>query len=238
LRIADGLDTSIPVWFDPRYYALRSGMGGRVTATNMEIADKMTLCRFGTTHRFQTKRGPVGKRRIIDWITVSAHFNFYPDAEQNYNESVGLIDYDFLWNVGDRFALFSSGIYDVFEYGQNVTRIGGTWQRPTRGSLTLSVDQLYGVFSQTVLMLNTQYNLNEKYSINYATSYDMSNNWRNLGHNFMFVRTGESFRFLIGATYREATDEWGFSFGIEPVFLRGIANKMNRMSTQMANATR
>ena len=233
-------EPSCPVWFDPRYYALRSGMGGRVTAANMEIADDLTLCRFGTTHRFQTKRGPVGKRRIIDWITVSAHFNYYPEAEQNAGESIGLIDYDFLWNVGDRFAFFSSGIYDVFEYGQNVTRIGGTWQRPGRGSLTLNVDQLYGVFKQTVLMLSSQYYFNEKYSITYSTSYDMANDWRNLGHTFMFVRTGESFRFLVGAVYREATDEWSFSFGLEPIFLRGIANKMNRAATQMsaANATR
>ena len=232
-------DPAIPELFDPRYYALRSGMGGRVTASNMEIADDMTLTRFGMTHRFQTKRGPVGKRRIIDWITVSAHFNYYPEAQHNFGEPIGLIDYDFLWNVGDRFAFFSSGIYDVFEYGQNITRIGGTWQRPERGSLTLSVDQLSGLIKQNVLRLNTRYFFNEKYSASYVTSYDMSANWKNLGHNFIFIRTGESFRILIGATYQETTEKWGFSFGIEPVFLQGIANKMNRMSRQaIADASR
>ena len=227
-------DPACPLWADPRYYALRSGMGGRVTAANMEIADNMTLCRFGTTHRFQTKRGPVGKRRIIDWITVSAHFNYYPESKDNFDKSVGLIDYDFLWNVGDRFALFSSGINDVFEYGQNAMRIGGTWQRPDRGSLTINVDQLYGVFRQTVLMLNTQYYFNEKYAITYSTSYDMLDDWKNLGHNLMFVRTGESFRLMVGANYQEATEKWSFSFGIEPVFMHGLARKMNRTSTQMA----
>ena len=231
-------DPACPVRFDPRYYALRSGMGGRVTASNMEIADDMMLTRFGMTHRFQTKRGPVGKRRIIDWITMSAHVNYYPEAKDYIDESVGLIDYDFLWNIGDRFAVFSSGIYDVFDYGQNVTRIGGTWQRPERGNFTLAVDQLHGLFKQTVLKLHTGYNLNEKYSVAYLTSYDMSDNWRNLGHNIMFVRTGESFRLLIGATYRESTDEWGFSFGIEPVFMRGIAKKMMRAADSTVSTTR
>ena len=225
-------DPAIPKQFDPRYYALRSGMGGRVTASNMEIADDMMLTRFGMTHRFQTKRGPVGKRRIIDWITVSTHFNYYPEARHNFGETIGLIDYDFLWNVGDRFAFFSSGIYDVFELGQNITRIGGTWQRPGRGRLTLAVDQLSGLIRQDVFQMNTQYYFNEKYSVSYSTAYDMASNWRNLGHNFTFIRTGESFRLLIGTTYQEATDKWGFSFGIEPVFLQGIASKMNRMSRQ------
>ncbi len=226
-------DAACPAWFDPRYYALRSGMAGNVTASSMEIADNMTLCRFGMTHRFQTKRGPVGKRRIIDWITASAHFNLYPehyspDPENYPGESIGLIDYDAVWNVGDRFALFTSGIYDVFQYGQNVTRVGVSWQRPERGSLTLGVDQLYGLFKQTVLLLKTKYKFNEKYEMNYSTSYDMANNWKNLGHQFTFVRTGESFRFMVGAVYQEATDEWGFTFGIEPVFLRGIAKKLSR----------
>ena len=205
--------------FDPRYYALRSGLAGNVSAGNMEIADDMHMLRTGMTYRFQTKRGSVGNRHILDWITFSTHMNFYPQAEHNFGKGVGLIDYNALWHVGDRFSLFSEGLYDVFEEGQSVTRFGCVWNRPDRGSVSLAVDQLSGIMERTYLTLNVGYTMNEKYSMSYMTSYDLRSG-ENVGHNLMFVRSGESFRLLIGAVYSEALSEWSFSFGIEPVFLR------------------
>jgi hypothetical protein len=209
----------MPSKFDPRYYALRSGLAGNVTAGNMEIADDMQLLRLGMTHRFQTKRGSVGSRHILDWITFSTHMNFYPQAEHNFGKHVGLLDYNVLWHVGDRFSLFSEGLYDIFEDGQNLTRFGGVWNRPDRGSFSLMLDQLSGVVERTYLSLGIGYTMNEKYSMSYMTSYDLREG-QNVGHNFMVVRTGESFRLLVGAVYSEALSEWSFSMGIEPVFLR------------------
>ena len=206
--------------FDPRYYALRSGMASNVTAGNMEIADDLQMFRFGMTHRFQTKRGSVGKRRILDWITFSTHLNLYPQAEQNFGKGLGLFDYNFLWYVGDRFSLFSEGLYDFFEDGQNLTRVGGVWNRPDRGNFSLMVDQLSGVMERTYLTMRLGYTMNEKYAVSYTTSYDIRDNWQNVGHNFLFTRTGESFRLLMGASYSEALSEWSFSVGLEPVFLR------------------
>jgi hypothetical protein len=223
---------TFPMYFDPRYYALRNGMGGKVAAGNMEIADDMTLCRVGITNRWQTKRGPVGRRHIIDWITLSAHFNYYPESEYNYGESIGLIDYDFLWHVGDRFSLFSSGLYDTFPQGQRITRVGGTWARPERGNFSMMLDQLDGAVQKTYITLNVGYTMNEKYSFNYTTAFDVTEDWRNTGHNFSFTRTGESFRVFVGAIYSEARDDWSFTFGLEPVFMRGIARKIQSFATQ------
>ena len=206
--------------FDPRYYALRSGMARNVTAGNMEIADDMQMFRLGMTHRFQTKRGSVGNRHILDWITVSTHMNLYPQASHhNFGQGAGLFDYNVLWHVGDRFSLFTEGLYDFFDDGQNLTRLGGVWNRPDRGSIGLTLDQFSGVVERTYLSLSIGYNMNEKYSMSYMTSYDLRGG-ENVGHNFMFVRTGESFRLLLGVVYSEALSEWSFSFGLEPVFLR------------------
>ena len=210
---------AIPNRFDPRYYALRSGLASNVTAGNMEIADDMQMFRLGMTHRFQTKRGSVGNRHILDWITVSSHVNLYPQSDQNHGQGAGLLDYDVLWHVGDRFSLFSEGLYDFFDGGQNLTRIGGVWNRPDRGSFSLMLDQFSGIVERTYLSLNVGYAMNEKYSMSYTTSYDLREG-QNVGHNFMFARTGESFRLLVGAVYSEALSEWSFSLGLEPVFLR------------------
>ncbi|MDR2756527.1 MAG: hypothetical protein LBC20_12550, partial [Planctomycetaceae bacterium] len=219
----DKFKSKIPIIFDPRYYALRSGLGGKVTAGNMEIANDMALYRFGMTHRWQTKRGSVGRRHVIDWITLSTHFNYYPEQEYNFEKSIGLIDYNFLWHVGDRFSLFSSGLYDTFSDGQRITRIGGAWNRPNRGNLSVMLDQLDGLIERTYLTLSVGYTMNEKYSMSYTTSYDIKDQWQNVGHVFMFTRTGEAFRIFIGATYSEAREDWSFTFGLEPVFMYGIA---------------
>ena len=211
---------TMPEMFDPRYYALRSGIAGNVTAGNMEIADDMHMLRMGMTHRFQTKRGPVGNRRILDWITFSTHINYYPQTQYNHGKSIGLLDYNVLWHVGDRFSLFSEGLYDFFDDGQNLTRVGGVWNRPNRGNISLALDQFSGIVERTYLTLQVGYTMNEKYAMSYKTSYNIQNNWQNVGHNFMFTRTGESFRLLVGASYSESLSEWSFSFGIEPVFMK------------------
>lgn len=234
--LGNPFSNTIPVPFDPRYYALRSGMGGNVTAGNMEIADDMTLYRTGMIHRWQTKRGPVGNRHIIDWITLSAHFNYYPQAKHNNGESIGLVDYNFLWHVGDRFSLFSSGLYDYHDDGQKITRVGGTWARPGRGNLTVMFDQLDGLINRNYLTFNVGYTMNEKYGTAYVTSYDIKDKWRNVGHNFFFTRTGEAFRIMIGVRYSEAKDDWSLSFGLEPVFMRGIAQKVMRSANNMQTA--
>jgi lipopolysaccharide assembly outer membrane protein LptD (OstA) len=200
-------------------------MGGKVTAGNMEIADDMTIYRAGMTQRWQTKRGPVGNRHIIDWVTFSTHFNYYPEANQNNGKDIGLVDYNFLWHVGDRFSLFSSGLYDYHDKGQKITRLGGIWQRPERGNVSVMFDQLDGLIAREYLTLSLGYTMNEKYSFDYTTSYDIKDKWINVGHNFFFTRTGEAFRFMLGATYSEAKNEWSFSFGLEPVFMRGLAKK-------------
>ena len=207
--------------FDPRYYALRSGLAGNVTAGNMEIADDLQMLRLGMTQRFQTKRGSVGKRHILDWITVSTHINLYPQEQHNFGKNIGLLDYNVLWHVGDRFSLFSEGLYDVFDDGQALTRFGGVWNRPDRGSFSVMIDQFSGMVEKTYLSLSVGYTMNEKYSMSYLTSYDFKGGM-NVGHNFTFVRTGESFRLLVGAVYSEALSEWSFSVGLEPVFLRRV----------------
>jgi hypothetical protein len=218
----------IPAAFDPRYYALRSGFASNVTAGNMEVADDLQLLRTGMTHRFQTKRGSVGHRHIVDWITVSAHVNFYPQAEQNFGRSAGLLDYSGVWNIGDRFSLFSEALYDFFESGQSITRIGGVWNRPDRGNVSVMLDEFSGAVERTYLTMQVGYAMNEKYSMSYSTSYNIRDRWKNVGHNLLCIRTGESFRLAAGAVYSEALSQWSFSFGIEPVFLQSRKSRLTQ----------
>ena len=106
-----GYSDSIPLRFDERYYAIRSGLlAGNVSSPSTELVDDLTLVRLGWNNRWQTKRGPEGARRVVDWITFNAGLNLYPKNEQNFGKVPGFLDFDGVWQVGDRFAALASGI--------------------------------------------------------------------------------------------------------------------------------
>lgn len=221
------LDGNIPVRFDERYYAIRSGIGRNVTSPNTELLDDMTQMRLGMRHRWQTKRGAVGRRHIIDWITLSTNLTIYPENEQNFGESLGMMDYDFRWHVGDRFTVLSSGIFDLFDGGQKIVRAGFQSYRPGRGSIYLGLDHLEGPFCSTYLNLNLDYEMNEKYSMSYGTSFDL-NSGRNQGQNLKITRAGESFRFSLGFSYDWSRNETGVSFDVVPSFLYAYNHRHDR----------
>ena len=209
---------AVPLLYDERYYAIRSGLGNLITSPSTELADDLTLCRFHFNQTWQTKRGPTNRRRIVDWVTLDTGLNFYPKEEQNFGESIGLIDYNFRWYVGDRFTVLSSGLFDTFNSGQSIMRLGGMLNRPDRGSIYLGVDRLDGPFQRTYLNGNFSYNLSEKWSADYSTSYDLDEG-RNMGQSLSLSRKGEVFLVKVGANYDWSRDVWGISFSLEPAFL-------------------
>ncbi|MDO5566045.1 MAG: hypothetical protein Q4G59_05265, partial [Planctomycetia bacterium] len=215
----DGFEDSIPLRFDERYYALRHGqLGGAVGSPSSEIADDLTLVRFEWLNRWQTKRGPVGKRHTIDWITFNTGVNFYPKKEQNFDEYVGLVDYDLRWHVGDRFSVLSSGLYDFFNQGQKITRFGVMSKRPSVSSLYVGVDRLYGPIDSTYLNAAINYRMSQKWATTFSTSYDISES-ENVGQTVKVSRIGESFIFTLSGNINASKNNWGVSVSMIPVFL-------------------
>ncbi|MGL6226164.1 MAG: hypothetical protein ACRC10_06010 [Thermoguttaceae bacterium] len=230
-----------PGIFDERYYAIRSGMGGNVASPVEELVGDLTRFRLGVENRWQTKRGSVGNRRIIDWIVFNTHVNLYPDNTQNFNETIGLLDYDFRWHVGDRFVLLSSGLFDMFTIqstptagpnqgevltynGQKIFRIGGLTERPGRGSLYLGLDKYDGPFDAAYLSMILSYQMNEKYSAKIGTSYNLTS--RASGGGMMQVkRAGESFAWIFGVSFDPSRDSFGVNLSLEPVFLSKIGSR-------------
>lgn len=212
-------DGSIPLRFDERYYAIRQGLlAGNVTSPSAELADDLQLVRLGWNNRWQTKRGPVGNRRVVDWVKFDAGLNLYPNDEENFGEIPGLLDYDASWLVGDRFAVLSSGLYDVWGSGQKITRVGVQRRRPGLSSAYLGVDRLYGPIDSTYLNLALAYRTSEKWGIGFNASYDLSEG-RNVGQNLSVSRVGESFVVTVEASRNESQNNWGLNLSIQPIFL-------------------
>lgn len=208
----------VPNSLDERFYALRTGMAGSVTAPSTEVADDLMAMRFGMRHRWQTKRGMPGRRRIMDWITLDTHAVIFPRANRdNFGETLGLVDYDARWFVGDRFTLRSSGQFDFFTNGPQMITIGGYLQRPPRLRLYLGLRVMEGPISSQVFIASMGYQMSPKWFASLGTSVDLKGD--NIGQSFSFTRIGESLLIRGGISVDAIEGDTGVFFAVEPRFM-------------------
>ncbi len=208
-----------PYRFDERSYALRSGLGNHVTSPGIEILDDINVIRLGLNQRWQTKRGPEGRQRIIDWITLDAGISLYPDRNRdNYGSFAGLANYDFGWRLGDRFSVVSSGLWDFFDDGIHAWSIGGKLEKPGQGELYAGIHFLSGPVKNTVLSLSAKYWMSPKWHITFGSDFDIEGQG-NIGQSFAITRVGESLLVRAGFYVDATRDDYGFSLTLEPRFL-------------------
>jgi hypothetical protein len=210
---------TLPARLDERYFAFRTGLQNWVTAPSTEIADDLMVARFGVHQRWQTKRGTPGQQRIVDWITLDLEGSFFPNAERdNFGEDVGLLQYDFRWNVGERLTLLSDGFADVFADGLRTASLGVQLGRPQRGTLYVGFRAIEGPLSSDVLSAAINYRMSEKWILNAGTAVDFGDTGA-MGQNLSLVRIGESSLIRVGVHVDPSRGAFGFAFALEPRFL-------------------
>lgn len=216
----------VPWRLDERTYALRSGLGNHVTSPGTEILDDLHILRFNVNQRWQTKRGPMDSPHIVDWITFDAGVTLFPNSSRdNFGKGVGLLNYDFNWQLGDRFAVTSSGLWDFFDDGIHSVSIGGKLTKPGRGELNAGIYWLSSPVRNTVFYINGKYWLNEKWHFSFGSEFDIAGQG-NIGQNFAITRVGESLIVRTGFYVDATRDDYGFSLTIEPRFIpRGSLSK-------------
>ena len=219
----------VPFRFDERYYALRSGIQRNVTSPTTEVADDLMLFEVNARQRWQTKRGLPGSQRVIDYITLNLGAFFYPKPDRdNFGESVGLVNYDFVWNVGDRVSLVSDGQFDFFEDGLRTASLAGVVSRPGKLRYAGGIRGVDGPFQSTILFGSTSFRLDHKWLINYGSSVDLGDTG-NIGQRGQIVRVGESFLVGLGFNYDHSRDNFGVGLLVEPRFLPGRINRLSGM---------
>ncbi|MEN1679129.1 MAG: organic solvent tolerance protein OstA [Planctomycetota bacterium] len=208
-----------PVRFDPRFYAIRTGIQGVVASPSTELVEDQMAVRLGMRHRLQTKRGAAGRQNIVDWVTFDTNLTFFPDANRdNFGEDIGLIDYDLAWHLGDRFTIVSDGFADVFDDGLRTISGGLRTGRPLRGNAFIGYRTIRGPFEADLLTASLAYRLSPKWVASGSTVIDFGDAG-NIGQSIAFSRIGESIILSLGANVDESKDNIGFSFLIEPRFL-------------------
>lgn len=210
---------NVPLRFDERNYAFRSGMQSHVTAASPEIVDDLFGARLGVNQRWQTKRGPAGNQRIVDWIVFDVHGTLFPkDSRDNFGEMIGVMDYDFRWHIGDRLTILSDAYADFFSQGLKTISLGARMTRPEVGNIFVGFRSIEGPISANVLNAQLNHRLTEKWAVTLATSIDFASSG-NLGQRFAITRIGESAIFRAGVNVDVSRGNTGFNFVVIPRFL-------------------
>jgi hypothetical protein len=199
--------------FNVQTYAIRRLVDNR-TDTLQSIEELQVDLR----QRWQTKRGYPGMQHVVDWMTLDMSATYFPDSgRDNFSKPFAFCQYDWLWNVGDRTALTSSGWYDPIPQGPRVTTVGLFFNRTDRTTFFVGLRTLYPTLSEAVTGAVT-YVFSPKYAVTGATTYDFGVG-QAVSNILTFTRTGKDLQVSMGVSYTPQTNNFGFNFSIFPNIL-------------------
>jgi len=199
--------------FDPQYYAIQ-----RLVDNKVDTLDDIDVLQLDLRQRWQTKRGFPGDEHVVDWMILDLQASIFPqpNRDNNSNQPLGIVSYDWLWNIGDRTALFSSGWADPVSGGPHFFNIGASVTRPDRTNFTLSYRQIDPLLSKAVIA-SVVYPMSQKYALTASTTYDFG--VHNQVNTVMLTRIGTDLRFSIGASYNSIINNFSFVMEIVPNFV-------------------
>jgi len=214
--------------FDPQFYALR-----RLIDNRIDTLDQIHVLQFNLRQRWQTKRGFLGNQHVVDWMVLDMGMSVFPDSDRdNFGEPLGILEYDWVWNIGDRTALVSNGWAETIDNGPRVFNAGVLLNRPDATNLYLGYRHLDPLESRAVVA-SLSYAFSAKYAITLGTVWDFGIEQKN--YSVMVTRIGTDLRFSLGVAYNSTTDNFNLLFEIVPNLFR---NKAGGMSPGMFSAMR
>ena len=199
--------------FNPQNYALR-----RLVDNRADTLDTIDVFQMGLRQRWQTKRGAPGDEHVVDWMTLNVGASLFPQANRdNYGNTFGILEYDWLWNIGDRTALVSSGWAETLTGGPRVFDIGTFINRPDSTNFYIGYRQIDPLNSKSVIG-TVVYPFSAKYAATASTVWDFGVNVKT--YSFMLSRIGTDVLVGIGVNYNSTLNTFGFNFEITPNLAR------------------
>ncbi len=199
--------------FDPQLYAIR-----KLVDNQIDTLDNIDELNLDLRQRWQTKRGYPGDQHIVDWMTLDTSVTIFPAPNRdNFGEPFGFLEYDYLWNIGDRTAITSSGWYEPGEGAPRVFTIGTFLNRPDRTNFYLGYRQIDPIDSRAVTAAVT-YVFSPKYALTASSTYDFGNS-QALSNSVIFTRMGADLQISVGFTYNALTSSFGAVFEVVPNLL-------------------
>jgi hypothetical protein len=196
--------------YDPQTYAIR-----RLIMNRLETLDTIEVFQFDLRQRLQTKRGYPGAEHTVDWMTLDLSASYFPAGNRdNFGSNWAFLEYDYVWNVGDRLALESTGWIDPESGGPRVFTVGAFMNRPDRTNFFLGYRQIDLLESRAVTAA-VSYVFSAKYSMTAASTYDFGTG-QNLSSSLVFTRNGSDLQVSVGVTYNAVTQSFGATVLVIP----------------------
>ncbi len=159
-------------------------------------------------------RAQVGKRRIVDYMTLDATTTYFPTANRdNFGTPWGQAMYNYQWYIGDRTSIVSQGWFDFFKLvgstplpsvtgynpnGLNIITTGISIARPPRSNVFLGYTIIdTGPIKTSAINASVSYWLSPKWYGTFSQSYDFGDAV-SLGTMFAFTRIGADYLTTIG----------------------------------------
>ena len=156
-------------------------------------------------------------------MTLDVSATFFPDHPRgNGGVDWALVNYDWTWNVGDRTALVSSGLFEPVENGARVFTLGAFLNRPDRTNFYLGYRQIDPIQSKAVTAAVT-YIFSPKYAMTASSTYDFGTQ-ASLSNSLVFTRMGTDLSISAGITYNAVLNTVGVVFDIIP----NVASNVSR----------
>jgi hypothetical protein len=208
------LTTNNP-YFDPQIYAIRRNIDTRIDTLN-----QIQVIQGDIRQRLQTKRGFPGSQHVVDWMVLDLSGSFFPEKNtDNFGNYLAFLQYDYLWNIGDRTSFTSTGWIDPMENGARVFTLGGYLNRSDRTNFYLGYRSIEPVESKALSGAAT-YIFSPKYAVTASSTYDFAT-FQSVSNSLVLTRVGTDLQVSLGFTYNAMQDNFGFTFEILPTIASG-----------------
>jgi len=210
LNPANGVALQTSPIFNPQLYAIR-----RLVDNRVDTLDDIQVLQGDIRQRWQTKRGYPGMQHVVDYFTLDLSGSYFPNRDRdNFGKDFAFLEYNALWNIGDRTALESTGYYDPFDQGARVFTIGAYLNRPDRTNYFVGFRTIDPVDSRALTGAIT-YIISPKYALTGASTYDFGTNL-SLSNSLVITRMGSDLTVSFGFTYNALVNNFGFTLEVVP----------------------
>ena len=202
----------VPLAQDPYFFANRQGVWWIP-----ETITSLHRIRAGVNQRLETKRGPLGQQRLVEWLALDLSASYFPDQERdNFDEPFGLLEGDFRWAVGDRTAVFATLLHDPFD-DRIAVNSSVLLQRPPRTMLSLFHSHVSNPdFTINYVGGSSSYRFSDKYAGFVATGVDVSSDMLDPSYEIGISRVGLDFIVNLAIVFNAGRDDFGAQFEILP----------------------
>jgi hypothetical protein len=199
--------------FDPQTYAIR-----RLLYDRIDTLDNIEELTLDVRQRWQTKRGYPGFQHIEDYITLDLSASYFPNSvRDNFGQPFAFLEYNFVWNIGDRTALESTAWVDPITNGPRVYTVGAFFNRTDRTSFYVGYREIEPVQSRALTGAVT-YVFSPKYALTASSTYDFGTSLA-LSNSVLFTRMGSDLQVTVGFTYNALQNNFGAVFQLVPVLV-------------------